>query len=246
MSKSARRPTSPRIQAHAQPPPLSLDFPLDPIDLLSEVIFSVLIILTFTLWFGVIKLGDNPDKLITVEYMNEFIIAVFGATLAWGIIDGMMLALLSRLARGERHRFLADLQASATEEEAVSLIANEFDFDLEPITSEEQRRSLYKDMLAHLHDSKPQPVGIQSGDIVGAITAVVVAVLAILPSLLPLILLRDQGALAIRISNVVSFIVLFIASYLWGRYSRANPWKTGLLLLGTGVIMVAIAIPLGG
>jgi hypothetical protein len=87
-----------------------------PIDLLVEVIFSVLIILTFTLWFGIIKLGATPDKLITVEYMNEFIVAVVGATLAWDIIDGIMLALLSVFARGERHRWAGSLLTCPTED----------------------------------------------------------------------------------------------------------------------------------
>ncbi len=101
-------------------------------------------------------------------------------------------------------------------------------------------------MLEHLRDSKPRPVGFQSEDLIGAAASVVVAVLAIVPSLIPLVLLRDQGILAVRISNIVSFIVLFIAGYLWGRYTGANPWKTGLLLLGAGLIMMAVAIPLGG
>jgi len=242
----ARRPTHARRQPQAKPQGSPLEQLLDPIDLLAEVIFSVLIILTFTLWFGIIKLGANPDKLITVEYMNEFIVAVVGATLAWGIIDGIMLALLSVFERGERHRFLADLQAAASDEEAIDLIADEFDFSLEPITGEQQRQALYADVLEHLHDSKPRPVGFQSEDLIGAVASVVVAILAIVPSLIPLILLRDQGILAVRISNIVSFVVLFIAGYLWGRYTGANPWKTGLLLLSAGVIMMAIAIPLGG
>ena len=55
-----------------------------------------------------------------------------------------------------------------------------------------------------------------------------------------------QKALAIRVSNVVSFVVLFIAGYQWGKHTGANPWRTGLLLFAVGAIMVLIAIPLGG
>ena len=82
----ARRPTHARLQSQAKPKGNLLYQLLDPIDLLAEVIFSVLVILTFTLWFGIIKLGANPDKVITAEYMTEFTVAVFGATLAWGIM----------------------------------------------------------------------------------------------------------------------------------------------------------------
>jgi len=61
-----------------------------------------------------------------------------------------------------------------------------------------------------------------------------------------LLLLRSTYALAFRVSNVVWFIVLFIAGYQWGRHTGANPWRTGLLLFAVGAIMVLIAIPLGG
>ena len=58
--------------------------------------------------------------------------------------------------------------------------------------------------------------------------------------------MRQQPALAVRLSNVVSFIMLFIAGYQWGKYTGANPWKIGLLLFGAGALMVAIAVLFGG
>lgn len=74
-----------------------------------------------------------------------------------------------------------------------------------------------------------------------------VAFAAVLPSLLPIILLPPgQYALAVRLSNIISFIVLFAAGYQWGRYTGTGAWKTGLLLVGVGMILVAVAIPLGG
>jgi VIT1/CCC1 family predicted Fe2+/Mn2+ transporter len=243
---SIRRSSTHRIQQHATPKESFLASLLDPIDLLAEVIFSVLIVLTFTLWFGVFKLGANPGKVISVESMNEYILAAFGATLAWGMIDGIAYLLLSVLARGERHLLVTEIQAAETDQEAVDVIAGEFDHILEPITGEGQRQALYADMLEHLRDSQPRRVGFQREDLAGALGSVLVAVLAVLPAFVPLVLLRQQPVLAVRLSNIVSFIVLFIAGYQWGRYTGANPWKTGLLLLGAGAIMVAIAISLGG
>ena len=72
------------------------------------------------------------------------------------------------------------------------------------------------------------------------------AVLAVLPSFLPLFVFSHDYGLAIRLSNVVSFIVLFAAGYEWGRYTGMSRWKTGLLVMGVGALLVAIAIPLGG
>ena len=55
--------------------------------------------------------------------------------------------------------------------------------------------------------------------------------LAVTPSFLPLFIFYNDYALAIRLSNVVSFIVLFAAGYEWGRYTGMTPWKTGLLVM---------------
>jgi VIT1/CCC1 family predicted Fe2+/Mn2+ transporter len=57
---------------------------------------------------------------------------------------------------------------------------------------------------------------------------------------------REDALVALRISNIVSFIILFILGYRWGRYTGANPWKFGALLVLAGVLLMAIAIPLGG
>lgn len=219
---------------------------LDPIDRLSETIYSVLILLTFTLAFRIIKLGGDPTQPISAEYVNELLIAAMGAILAWGLIDGIMYALLAMFERGERHRLLRHIQGAETEQAGVAVIAEEFDYILEPITSANQRQELYRDILEHLRDSQPRPVGFKREDFAGALGSVLVAVIAVLPSLVPFVLLRSDYALAIRVSNVVSFIVLFYAGYGWGKHTGSNPWKTGLLLAAVGVIMVAVAIPLGG
>jgi hypothetical protein len=219
---------------------------LDPIDRLSETIFSVLILLTFTLAYRIIRLGVNPYEPIPPDYMVGLFWAALGATVAWGMIDGVIYALLSVLERGEKHQFLASVQAAATPEEGIRAIADELDYILEPITGAEQRRLVYLDVLDHLHDSRPKPVTLTRDDILGGLGSALVAVLAVLPSLAPLLLLRDHYSLALRVSNLVSFAVLFYTGYQWGKYSGSGPWRTGLLLLIIGAILALIAIPLGG
>jgi VIT1/CCC1 family predicted Fe2+/Mn2+ transporter len=76
--------------------------------------------------------------------------------------------------------------------------------------------------------------------------SVLMCFIAVLPSMVPLALLPNHFDLAIRLSNMISFIVLFFAGYHWGKYSGINPFKTGLLLLGIGIVLALVAIPLGG
>jgi VIT1/CCC1 family predicted Fe2+/Mn2+ transporter len=233
-------------RAHATLAGSFLEGLLAPIDLLAEAIFAILIVLIFTLWAAVVKIGPYPGQPISAESMNELASAAFGAALAWGVIDGILYILFSLFERSERHRILAQIQAAETDEAAVDVIADQFDHIFEPITGEDRRLMIYEDMLAHLRDSRPRPVGFQREDFIGAAGSVLVAILAVAPSLAPLVLLRGHGALAIWISNIISFAMLFYAGFRWGRYTGANPWKIGLLLLGAAAIMVLIAVLLGG
>lgn len=169
-----------------------------------------------------------------------------GAVTAWGIIDGVLYVLGGVLARSERYRLLQYVQTSDSEEEAATAIAYELDFILEPITSDEQRHALYHDIRAYLSQAEPQTVGIQREDVLGGVATVLLSVVVVLPSLLPLLLLPDNTALAIRISNVVSFLVIFAAGYSWGLHTDTNPWKVGLLLSSVCLAMVLVAMLLGG
>lgn len=217
---------------------------LDPIDRLAETIYSVLILLSFTLAFRIIKL--DPGQVVSNDYVNELLVAALIATIAWGVIDGIVYVLTEVFERGERHRILWSIQTADTEQEAIEAISDELEFILEPITGEDQRQMLYRDVLDYLRDSEPQEIRLKREDFIGALACVLVAVIAVAPSLIPFALLPNNYALAIRLSNVISFGVLFYAGYEWGKYTGTNALKTGLILVLVGALLVAVAIPFGG
>lgn len=93
-------------------------------------------------------LGSDPYVPISPDYLVDLFIAGREATIA-GVIDGVIYALLAVFERGERHRFLACIQAAVTPEDGLHAVADEFDYMLAPITGEEQRRLLYIDVLDH-------------------------------------------------------------------------------------------------
>ena len=219
---------------------------LDPIDALTQSIYSILIILTFTLAFRAFQFRLEAPPHLAYEQLNELLMAAAGGTLAWGLIDGLMYVLASMFERGARQAWLKQIQASATEQDGVDAVASELDYLLEPITSQPVRHRLYRTLLAHLKDSRPQPAGLKREDLAGALGTVLVTILAVLPSLAPLALIRHDATLAIRLSNIVSFGMLFVVGFRWARRMRGNPWKTGALLVLAGAVMVFVAIPLGG
>ena len=246
---SRRRPSQRRRRS--TPPQESLlvkllgDY-LDPIDALSATFFSILFALLFTLSYGILIYRGVIDSFFSSGYGTELFFAILGAVAIWGAIDGVMYALTELFQRGERHRLLYYVQAAVEEETAVDAIADEFDVILEPITNEDHRYTLYHEILAHLRQAEPQEVSLQREDVVGALTSVLVSVVVVLPSLMPLLLLPQNTALAIRISNIISVFVIFGTGYSWGVHTDTNPWKTGLLLASVCLTMVLFAVLLGG
>jgi VIT1/CCC1 family predicted Fe2+/Mn2+ transporter len=219
---------------------------IDPIDWLSETIFSILILLLYIFAFRIIMLSGAPQVPVSHQNVNELLLGALGAVLAWGMIDGIMYALTSVFERGERHRLLRDIQAAKTEQEAVDIIAEDMDYLLEPIAGEDVRKELYSSILIHLQNSAPRNIGLKREDISGVLGHVLVAIIAVIPSVIPFFVFRYDYELAIRISIFVSFIMLFVSGYRWGKYAGANPWNTGLLIMSVAVILVLIAFLLEG
>lgn len=219
---------------------------LDPIDALFAIFFSILFVLLITLSYDLLIYRGSLESYFASGYGQELFVATVSVVAVWAIIDSVVYILGEVLARRERYRLLRYVQSSSTEEAAVAAIADELDFILEPITSEAQRYELYKDIRAHLNESEPQAIGLQRADVVGAVAMVLVSVVAVLPSLLPLLLLPERTELAIRISNVVSLLIVFVTGYSWGVHTDSSPWKMGLLLMSICLAMVLFAIVLGG
>lgn len=218
---------------------------LDPIDALFTIFFSILFALLFTLSYAVLIYDGALGSPLSSTYGQELFLAILGAVTAWGTIDGVLYALGEVLERRERYRLLQYVQTSDSEEEAATAIAYELDFILKPITSDEQRYALYRDMLAYLRQAEPQAIRLQRDDVVGAVATVLLSVVVVLPSVLPLLLL-DNITLAIHISTVVSLVVIFATGYTWGTHTSVSPWKTGLLLTSICLAMVLIVALLEG
>jgi len=65
------------------------------------------------------------------------------------------------------------------------------------------------------------------------------------PPTIPFIFLSNVGR-ALRLSNVIAIVLLFLCGYLFGRYAGLRPWRCGLLMVILGSAMAGICIALGG
>ena len=69
--------------------------------------------------------------------------------------------------------------------------------------------------------------------------------LATLPVALPFAFVSEAHR-ALRVSNGIALLMLFLGGYYLGRHAEAHPLRTGVLTLGAGVLLVWATIALGG
>jgi len=70
-------------------------------------------------------------------------------------------------------------------------------------------------------------------------------VLATLPPTIPFLLV-DEAQRALRLSNAVAVVSLFVAGYGLGKATGVRAWLLGLAMVVLGALLVALTIALGG
>jgi hypothetical protein len=70
-------------------------------------------------------------------------------------------------------------------------------------------------------------------------------VLSTFPIVVPFMFISGM-ALAMRVSNAVALMILFIGGYRLGHYAGGVSWRTGLAMAAVGAVLVSIIMALGG
>lgn len=217
---------------------------LDPLDRLVEGIYSVLIVLTFTLAVRVVD--ANASTAISSTVARELFWACFGCAIAWGLIDGVMYILSSMAERGQELRAARAIRDSAGDAAGLAVFGEQLGA-FAPFTTPEEQNTLYASLVRRLQDTPlPDRAGFKREDFAGALGTFLVAVGAALPVVLPLLIFGQNAWLAVRISNLVACAMLFMMGYRWGKHAGGKPLMSGLFLVLIGLSMVVVAIPLGG
>jgi len=212
---------------------------LDPGSRMGEILFGLIMTLTFTLGAGmVIQEQGKPGA-------REMLVAILGCNLAWGVIDGTFHVLGQMFERGRMLRLRLKVRGIGSPDEARELVADELDELLTRVTAEEQRRSLYDTIVQRMR-SDPLPLNrLRKEDIFGGIAAGLLVFACSLPAALPFFFI-DDPRLALRVSNILLLGLLFYVGYRFARDTMARPWLTGVVFLLVGVVLVGATIALGG
>jgi len=212
---------------------------LDPASHMGEILFGLIMTLTFTLAAGIVIQEEGR------EGAREMLIGILGCNLAWGIIDGVLYVLGQVFNRGRIRRIGFRVRQATSDDEARRLVAAELDETLGPMTDEPVRRKLYDAILERVRRVPAAPNPVTRDDILGALAACWVVFACSIPAVLPFLFLDDPHV-ALRVSNVILIALLFFVGWRAALHTLAKPWLVGLTFMLVGVLLVALAIPLGG
>jgi len=208
---------------------------LDPIDRISEILFGLIMVLSFTGSISVVSDGRAEIK--------ELLWAALGCNLAWGIIDAVFYLMGTIFSRGHGLSILKKLKLTKDKETSRNLLKDEMPLYLTAILKPEEVDSI-NERLVKL-ESLPRKKIISSADLRASFLIFLLVFACTFPVALPFIFLTNTVT-ALRISNGIALLILFFGGVSVGKYAGFHPYWTGTIIMVLGIILVAITIALGG
>ena len=208
---------------------------LDPVERISEVLFGLFMVLTFTGTLSVVDSGRDE--------VRDMLIAAIGCNMAWGFVDGVMYVMRNLVERGHSLVLLRGVRASAQPQRAHRLIAR----SLGPLagalgtTEFERLRRWIVDLPPQAHPS----AAVTRRDLQGAVAVFLLVFLSTFPVVVPFVFI-DDAAIAKRVSAGVAIAMLFACGVAWGRHAGRSAWRSGLVMVLLGLVVEAVVIALGG
>lgn len=208
---------------------------LDPLERTLEVLFGLIMVLSFTLSLEVAS-AERAD-------VREMLIGAIGCNLAWGLVDGVMYLMATLVERGRKLALHRRLRAAGDERELAAIVGDEIPPLLAALLGPEGPGRL-RAAIAGLPEPAPR-VRLGRDDWAGAVGVFLLVVLSTLPVALPFLFFTDAYT-ATRVSNGIAVAMLFFCGWRLGRYTGGRPLRFGLALVLLGVALVGITLALGG
>ena len=208
---------------------------LEPIDRVSEVLFGLIMVLTFTGSLSVAEAGR--------EDVRTMLIGALGCNLAWGIIDALLYLMGSLAESGRALMTYHSVRKSTDPQHAHRLIASTLPPLIASILHPDELDAM-RQRLKQLPEP-PAKARLTKEDWLGALGVFLLVFLSTFPVVIPFIVMRNATP-ALRVSNAIAIVMLFITGYAYGRMTGRSPWLIGLSMVLLGAVLAGVTIALGG
>ena len=208
---------------------------LDPIERATEVLFGLLMAMTFV---GSLSAASSGR-----EEVRTMMYTAIGCNLAWGLADAVMYLVRTVTQRTRNRTLAARLLAEKDPAAGVKLLGDALPQGLSQAAGPQGMETLRQHVVRAPAPAAGPNLGL--GDFKCAFGVFLLVVLATFPVVIPFMIF-DQASVAIRASNGVAIAMLFIAGAVLARYAGGSPWRGGAWMAVTGVILIGAIIALGG
>ena len=208
---------------------------LDPTERLSEVLFGLIMALSFT--------GSLSAATAGHEEVRTMLFGAIGCNLAWGIVDAVMYVIGNLIERGRGVATLKAVRTAADAEYAQRAISEAL-----PSLVASVLRASDLEFIRQKLISLPEPSSrprLTLRDIRGAIAVFFLVFLSTFPLVIPFTVM-SAPVRALRVSNGIAIAMLFFVGYSLGRHAGYRPLRIGLSMVAIGAALVSLTIALGG
>jgi VIT1/CCC1 family predicted Fe2+/Mn2+ transporter len=208
---------------------------LEPDERVAEVLFGLIMVITFTGSLSVAEAGR--------EDVRTMIIGAFGCNLAWGIIDGVLYVMGCLAARGQRLRQLWGLKNAEDAGAAERILAAALPPLVASVIEQSELASIGRRLRA-LPDP-PNLARITAHDLLGALAVFLLVFLSTFPVAVPFVFVHDIPR-AMRLSNAIALGMLLATGAVYGRIVGRSALGFGIGMVAIGGLLVTLTIALGG
>jgi VIT family len=211
---------------------------LDPASRLGEILFGLIMVLTITLAAGFAVTDDRAG-------VRELLLAAIGCNVAWGIIDAVMYLMNCVTVRSGKIRLVQAVQAATDTNAALELVQTQIEPELQELVEPDEARAFSESVLTHLKRARITKTLLTRDDLYGALACFWLVFLSCLPAAIPFFIF-SRPHLALRVSNGLLIVLLFLVGRKWARHIGTNQLAAGSAMVVIGLTLVGIAVLLGG
>jgi VIT1/CCC1 family predicted Fe2+/Mn2+ transporter len=208
---------------------------LDPPERISEILFGLIMVLTFTGTISVTTSGRQE--------VRELMWAALGCNLAWGLVDGIMYLMDVLVNRAHAVMLLKRIKQTKNSAESREIVRENISPVLSDLLEDEEIDRLGKKFRNLPELTVRKSMVFKNFIIAGQIFLLVL--ITTFPVALPFLFI-DNVSLAMRVSNGVALVLLFAGGFSLARYSGMRPVLTALAYMAIGVFLVLLTMALGG
>jgi len=208
---------------------------LSPLERYSEILFGLIMALSFTCSLSIAEAGRAE--------VRTMLFAALGCNTAWGVVDAIMYLLATLTERGRGLVLLRRFEAARDPDAANAIVRDALPVVLVDALQPADVDTL-RTRLQGVRGALPR-LRLTLDDFRGAVGVALLVIASTLPVALPFVFVADP-VLALRTSNGIAIVLLFLMGWQQGRYAGVRPVTMASVMVGIGIVCVSLTIALGG